>query len=115
MSLVVFDREAFLERLMGDEELANSVKDGFLEDIPSQTKILLEALEAGDASTTEGQAHKIKGAAATVGGLALSQVAQQIETSAQAGDLQTARTHMVDLETRFELLREAMETQVPCF
>jgi len=45
----IFDRASFLDRLMGDEELANEILGGFLEDVPRKFAALKEALDNGDA------------------------------------------------------------------
>ncbi len=105
---IVFDRAAMLDRLMDDEELAQTVIAGFLEDIPRQIQALHDFIDTGDASTAELQAHTIKGAAANVGGEALRTVAFEIEKAGQAGNLEIAKDHMAALETQFERLHAAM-------
>ena len=64
----VFNRGDFLNRLMGDENLAKSVIDTFLEDLPEQIRTLKELLEKNDRTGTHRQAHSIKGASINVGG-----------------------------------------------
>jgi CheY-like chemotaxis protein/HPt (histidine-containing phosphotransfer) domain-containing protein len=97
----VFDRAAMLERLMGDEDLANTILEGFLEDIPRQIQTLRESLDAGDIQTAERQAHTIKGAAANVGGEALRALALEMEMAAKAGDPAGAAGRVTELEERF--------------
>ena len=45
---ILFDRQAFLERLMGDVELAGQVIETFLADMPVQIAVLEAAVEKGD-------------------------------------------------------------------
>ena len=104
----VFDRAGLMTRVIGDEDLARAVVDGFLEDAPRQIEALREYLRAGDASGAIRQAHTIKGASATVGGEALCAVAQEMEKAATSGDLEGVRDHLPDLESAFGRLRAAM-------
>jgi len=110
---LVFDRAALLERLMGDEELAGTIVDGFLRDIPRQIQALRKFLDAANASGAERQAHTIKGASANVGGEALRAVAHEMEKAGKAGDLAAVKARMADLEAQFEALKDAMRLS-PC-
>jgi PAS domain S-box-containing protein len=104
----VFDRAGMLARLMNDEDLAHTVIDGFLEDIPRQIEALRSYLSAGDAPGMLRQAHTIKGASANVGGEALRAAALEMEKAGQAGDLEAVKAHLPDLESQFARLRDAM-------
>ena len=57
----------------------------------------------------ERQAHIIKGAAATVCGEGLMNVAFELELAGRSGDLQTATASFAELQNRFERLKEAMK------
>jgi PAS domain S-box-containing protein len=107
-SSAVFDREALLERLMGDEDLAGTIADGFLRDIPRQIQALKDFLDAGNAPGAERQVHTIKGASASVGGEALRAVAHEMEMAGRAGDLAAVKARMADLEAQFDRLKEAI-------
>jgi HPt (histidine-containing phosphotransfer) domain-containing protein len=81
----VFDRAALLARLMGDEELAGQILGGFLADMVQQ---LSELRRAAAEEALEGlvrRAHTVKGAAANVGGMALSAAALELEQAAREG------------------------------
>lgn len=108
----VFDRNGFLDRLMGDEDLAQTLMAGFLEDIPRQIEMLKGYLDADDAAGVENQAHIIKGASANVGGEALRAVAFDIEKTGKASDLGAAKASMAELEAQFDRLKEAMERTI---
>ncbi len=62
----IFDEEALLLRLMGDRQLAATVLNGFLQDVPSQLNHLRQRLDEADAPGARSQAHMLKGAASTV-------------------------------------------------
>jgi CheY-like chemotaxis protein/HPt (histidine-containing phosphotransfer) domain-containing protein len=105
---LIWDRAAMLERLMGDEDLARTIREGFLNDIPQQIARLKEYLEAGDAASAARQAHTIKGAASNVGAEALRAVAFELEKAGQAGDLGAVNARMDILEAAFDQLRREM-------
>lgn len=106
---IAFDRTAFLERLMGDEDLAKMVIAGFLEDMPKQMADLKVPIDQGDTEKAGAQAHKIKGAAANVGGVAMSAVGLEMENAGKGGDLEQLAAMMPVLEKEFERLQQAME------
>ena len=108
---IPFDRSAFLERLMGDEDLAMTIIAGFLEDLPKQIADLKAPIDRGDAETAGAQAHKIKGAAANVGGMAMSAMALEMENACKADDMETFSNLMPDLERQFARLKAAMESK----
>jgi HPt (histidine-containing phosphotransfer) domain-containing protein len=110
--VAVFDRAALVSRVMNDLELAQVVIDGFLGDLPDQIERLKHGVAEGDVKQIEQHAHRIKGASATVGGVALSLVAAAMEQAAKAGDLEVARPRLAELETQFELLKQAMKIKV---
>ncbi len=100
-----------LFRLMGDEELARTVSDGFLQDIPRQIELLRGYLQAGDITAAGRQAHTIKGASASVGGERLSRAAGAVERAEKDGDRETAQAAMADLEVQCQRLSQAMRRE----
>ncbi len=107
--LTVFNQAAFMDRVMNDKDLARTILDGFLEDLPGQITQLKNHVAAGDARIVEQQAHKIKGASATVGGEALRAVAWAMEQAGKAGDMDAARARVSDLDAQFNALKVALE------
>lgn len=106
---LAFDRSGMMARLMGDEDLARVVVEGFLEDIPRQIGALRRYLDAGDVEGSIRQAHTIKGASANVGGESVRAAAFEMEKAAQAGDLVDVMARLPDLESRFARLKEATQ------
>jgi signal transduction histidine kinase/CheY-like chemotaxis protein/HPt (histidine-containing phosphotransfer) domain-containing protein len=104
----IFDKAGLLDRLMGDQKLANKIVGEFLEDAPHRFTALKEALDNGDAPSVQFQAHTIKGQSANMGGEALSETALEIEKAGRAGDLETVKACMTELEAQFDRLKEAM-------
>ena len=85
---------------------------GFLADMPRQVHVLKKLIDQGDAGLAGGQAHAIKGAAANVGGLALSAAANDMEKLGRAGRLGEAAELLPELERQFDLLRTRMQEAV---
>ena len=104
----VFDSAGMMDRLMGDQELARIVMDGFLEDAPRLIEALRSSLEAGDAEAAIRGAHTIRGAAATVGGEALRAVAWEMEKAGVAGDFDAVKARVPALESELGRLCTAM-------
>jgi CheY-like chemotaxis protein/HPt (histidine-containing phosphotransfer) domain-containing protein len=106
----VFDRSAFLERTMGDLDLARTVSVAFAEDVAEQILALKTCLDEEDAAGVERIAHGIKGASFNVGGTALGTLASGMEAAGKLGRLEPIRSIFPDLEVAFERLRRAMES-----
>jgi signal transduction histidine kinase/CheY-like chemotaxis protein/HPt (histidine-containing phosphotransfer) domain-containing protein len=85
-SLPVWNRENFLARIMGDENLAKTLIEAFLDDITKQIGKLREYIEQQDFSSATRCAHTIKGAAANMGGEKVRQAALEIEIAAKNGN-----------------------------
>jgi HPt (histidine-containing phosphotransfer) domain-containing protein len=108
----IFDKAGMLSRLLEDEELARTVAEGFLDDIPKQIAALNGYLETGDAPGAERQAHTIKGASANVGGEALRALSFEMEKAGKIGDLAAVKARMAELETEFGRLQQAMRKEL---
>ncbi|MEE8321973.1 MAG: response regulator, partial [Gammaproteobacteria bacterium] len=102
----IFDGTSLLDRLMGDEELANGILDEFLKDLPNRFTALREAFDNDDAEAVQSQAHTLKGSSANVGAVALQQIAYQIEVASENGNLDKARTLIPKMDKQFEILEK---------
>jgi HPt (histidine-containing phosphotransfer) domain-containing protein len=105
----VYDRDGFLDRLMGDEEMAQTMIEIFLDDIPKQIESLKRSLEASDAETVKRIAHSIKGAAANIGGKVLRELAGEIEKACKDGNFESVNDCYPELEHQFNRLKEAIQ------
>ncbi len=106
--LVVFDRDAFLQRMLGDEDLVQAAVKVFLDDMPQQIRILEQCLTAADLEGADRQVNSIKGASANLGGEALLVVIAEIEKKVCEKDLITALAFMDILKKQYDKLSEAM-------
>jgi PAS domain S-box-containing protein len=109
----VFDRRALSAMLANDEDVVREIVGYFLEDTPRQILALKEYADQGDAASAGGQAHAIKGAAGSVGGLALSALAAEIELAGKAGRLDEIVALVPELERQFALLQAKMREGEP--
>ncbi|MBW2603703.1 MAG: response regulator [Deltaproteobacteria bacterium] len=104
----IFDKNSFLDRLLGDEDLAKEIIKGFIEDSFLQIGTIKEALDNRDTNGIHRQAHSLKGAAANVSATALRELAFQIEIAGKTGDLIKATSLIPKLDEQFEVLKKSL-------
>ena len=92
----IFDKNSFLERLLGDEDLAKDIINGFIEDYLRQIDIIKEAL----------------GAAANISATTLKNLAYQIEIAGETGDLIKAASLIPKLDEHFEVLKKRLTQKI---
>lgn len=92
-----WDRDFALEQAADDEELLQELIDIF----KKSSMVDYKALEAGvaeeDAEKTCAAAHSLKGAAASLGIIAIRDVALAIESDSRQGSVATARNRSAEL------------------
>jgi PAS domain S-box-containing protein len=110
----VFDEQALRSRLMGDEDMVREITAAFLKDMPEQIGILKRYIAQGQTGQAGSQAHKIKGAAVNVGGMALSTVALKMEKAGRSGQLDQIAALMPELEEQFNSLKVKMREVELC-
>ena len=106
--LPVYDRAAFLERVMGDEAVVHEIEQQFLADLPELIATLRQHVAAGEIKLAGEQAHKIKGIAANVSAEALRDVAARMEIAAREQDQPSIEAALPDLERQFSRLQAAL-------
>ncbi len=104
----VFDRQALTNRLMGDEQLAMQIVEVFLSDTPVQIENLKKAVADGDIRLAEQLSHRIKGAAANIGGIALQHAALAVEMAGRDKDIQKIVQLLPDLVEHYRRLEIAL-------
>lgn len=98
----IFERDKFLQRLGGDEELAKTLLQVFASDVPNTIEQLKQALEEGDVKSATRHAHTIKGAAANVSAERLRASASKIEELLKEGDVGRSKLMLPLLEKDFQ-------------
>jgi two-component system sensor histidine kinase/response regulator len=104
----IFDRIGFLDRLLGDKDLAGEVLDGFIANVPLQVNEMKKALDIGDAQSIRQLAHSLKGASANVGAVTLQKIALQVELAGKDNDLSKASSLISELDNQFKVLKESL-------
>jgi HPt (histidine-containing phosphotransfer) domain-containing protein len=105
---MVFNGQGLLNRVMGDRELALTVIRAFCDDTPRQIGQLQTLVETNDTEHAGKQAHKIKGAALNIGGVALAKVALHMEQVGRAGNTGALRELLPELERAFLELKDSI-------
>jgi PAS domain S-box-containing protein len=98
--------QSLIEALGEDSpELIQEIISSCLADIPMHLQTLQTGLAQSDVKTVIRSAHTLKGVGATFGAMQLAQIAEQIESWAEEGQLNNLTVLLVQLET------EAVEVQ----
>jgi HPt (histidine-containing phosphotransfer) domain-containing protein len=101
--------EALLRRLMGDRQLAGSVLQGFIENVPSQLDNLRRRLDEADLLGARSQAHALKGGAATVAAEGLRAASLLVEQAGSAGRLDQCCELLPRVVEEFERFKSTLE------
>jgi|WetSurMetagenome_2_1015567.scaffolds.fasta_scaffold187168_4 two-component system, sensor histidine kinase and response regulator len=83
----IFNLDDFLNRMMQDRELAKSILDDFIAELPDKLEKLAMHIHRGNTREAADMAHLIKGDAASVGAEKMSLTACTMELAAKAADM----------------------------
>lgn len=86
----LLDEESTLSRLKGDTEFLKTLYGVFVSDLPKKLAAIDEAAEKQDLDLLQRNAHSLKGAAATIGAIALRDAAFSLEMASKEGRLDQA-------------------------
>ncbi len=107
----IFNREEFLERVLDDGDLAETIMAEFLADMPDQIKTMRSYIEQNKSEQAGAQAHKIKGAAGNLSATALQEISRLMEEAAKEADLETLNRLVPQIEDSFNELKTVMENR----
>ena len=110
--ITIFDYDGMSKRLMNDPELMKPVAKVFFQDLIEQINELKVSIKDNHIAQTSAILHQIKGAAANVGGIALSAFADEMEVAAKAGNHDILQESIGQLEHEFNALKIAMEEKI---
>lgn len=96
----MLDRALIMERLGGDEAIYRMMLEMYLQDVDDNCSALGAALAAGDARTTQREAHTIKGLLATFSDDQGAAMAYAIEQRAKQGDIAGLEDALAALQAR---------------
>ncbi len=102
----ILDWTDFLDRLMGDEELAIDIFEEFLENCSLKIKKIKNAVNDNNKQLAIVEAHTLKGTSANVGAKAINNISIQIETAIKDNNFQKAGFMVGELEKQFGILKK---------
>ncbi len=103
-----FQRNALLERLMGDEDACRRILFRFLDEIQGRMIQIKECLDAGDSDGLMRQAHTLKGASLNVGAEAAAEAASRLEVAAREGRISEIPPLLDELAHKMAQVRDVV-------
>ncbi len=97
-----------LKDLMGADFIVELI-DTYNNETQGLIDQLNQALASGEAATFGRYAHSIKSSSASLGALAFSQLARELEMMGKANDLSGAAPKLERLTSDFQLVRQSLE------
>ncbi|MBL4657898.1 MAG: response regulator [Flavobacteriales bacterium] len=111
-----WDKQKTLKRMGGKETLLFKIARLYLEETPTEIETLEIAIATQNIEKIGGQAHKIKGIAANMGGLTLSSIAEKMENFAKTnGHESQLRTLSIELRNAHEQFSRCLQQYVKQF
>lgn len=89
----VWDKESALRKVRGKEARLRMLLSTYIDSVVTQIDEVARHLEADDMSTLATVAHSIKGSSANLGGVAVSEIANELELAAREHDLDKANIY----------------------
>jgi CheY-like chemotaxis protein len=108
----VFNRADLLHRLLHDMEMAAFTAQAFIEDLPRQLIAIKSAVDRTDCAGINTCAHRLKGAAGTIGGDALHYLLGELECAGKNQDLPAAKQISAQLEAESAALVKALQSEI---
>ncbi|MBF0543806.1 MAG: response regulator [Candidatus Riflebacteria bacterium] len=106
--LKVFNREALLERMMGDESLLLEIVAEYSKGLPIRLNTLKKAVELGNNELTEREAHSLKGSSANVGAELIQVVAFGMEQLAMLEKIEEIPPLFSELEKQINNFKKTV-------
>ena len=107
----VFDRDAALSRMGGNQELLEELAALFLEQVPSLMSQLKQSIMSGDSEALERAAHKLKGSVGVFDSNGAVEAAQTLESMGRSGDLSSSEGAYDLLADRVGKLAKALDAR----
>jgi len=104
-----FDKQAFLERMLGDTQLAGEIAGLFLTQSRELIADMSKAVRKRDLQAVERGVQSLKGSVASFGASAVLDALRDLEKSAQAGEWDRTSAALQELGRHVKLLGQALE------
>ncbi|MFP4306066.1 MAG: response regulator [Desulfococcaceae bacterium] len=108
---IVWNRAAMLDRLMGNEIMAERLRKLYLAEMPERLRALASALASENGRSATDIVHSIKGASAQMGAERMASLAREIEEASADGRSSDAEAKLADLVKAFAAVQRAMSSQ----
>ena len=108
---MVIDWKSLMDVCSSNENIIQTVMQAFVNDGPSSIKSIMSALEAGNSENIRLYAHKLKGAAMTVGAGYLSEKAYRLEHAGKEGDIAAAEKLLPEVKDEFEKVMSFLSSE----
>jgi HPt (histidine-containing phosphotransfer) domain-containing protein len=107
--LSIFDLDDALEKVGGDKEILEEILEVFSESYPDQLAELKKAIDDGDASSVERNAHTLKGSVGAFSAKKAFETAFRLENMGREGQLLEASAEYSKLKQEVEELDAALK------
>jgi HPt (histidine-containing phosphotransfer) domain-containing protein len=109
---VVFNRTDLMNRMLDDMEMAALTARTFIEDLPQQLAAIKSAVDQNDCAAIASFAHRLKGAAGTLGGDALHYLLGELECAGKNQDLPAAKKISAQLDAESAALVNSLQAEI---
>ena len=98
----IWDKEGFMKRIRNNEEIARTLVNMFLEEMPEVIESLYLAIAERNFADVAAYAHKMNGTMKNIGGISSSKIVAKIEEMAKAGDINQLNEMQPQLSSEFD-------------
>ncbi len=110
------DRQALMNlrklQMDGEPDIVQELGSMYLLRTPSRIAAMKDAMVRSDAEGLRREAHNLKSSSANLGALRLSYLCKDLEAFGRLGDLKGAQELMMQVESEFERVRQALESEI---
>ena len=93
----------------GDSKFKEEITELFLKDTGEHLSWLKKAIDEGNATALEMEAHTVKGAGVNMGANKFGELALALETKGKSGSLEGAQDKLIELEAEFQRVKLFLE------
>ncbi len=111
----VLDTELGIQKVGGDPKDYRELLADFIQELPEKIQRMYGLCEAHDLEKLSRAAHNLKGVAATLGAIHLSNLAHQLDEQGSAEDADGLRETIQDLEMAAHVLSDHANPVSPCW
>jgi len=107
-TIKVWDKDAAIKRLMGNQKLLATLVEMFVEDIPKKLSELHKMVTDNDISGVRHTAHTIKGIAANLSGMTLQNATEELEVAAINNNSSNFKQFVSNIEKEINKFSEVL-------